>query len=64
MGTSSEPGSARVSRVGDSAIARQNEDYPWVWTQDDDYRKESSFGATPKPARVTHALPTCVNHEG
>jgi len=27
----------------DSGVARQNEDYPWIWTQDDDYREESSF---------------------
>ena len=27
----------------DSGVARQNEDYPWVWTQDDERRKESSF---------------------
>jgi hypothetical protein len=27
----------------DSSIAGQNEDYPWVWTQDDEHRKESSF---------------------
>ena len=27
----------------DSGVAGQNEDYPWVWTQDDEYRRESSF---------------------
>ncbi|PYL44537.1 MAG: hypothetical protein DMF42_00680 [Verrucomicrobia bacterium] len=27
----------------DSGLARQSEDYPWVWTQDDEYREESSF---------------------
>jgi REP element-mobilizing transposase RayT len=27
----------------DSGVAKQNQDYPWVWTQDDDARKESSF---------------------
>jgi putative transposase len=27
----------------DAGIARQNEDYPWVWTQDDEYRGGSSF---------------------
>jgi RecG-like helicase/REP element-mobilizing transposase RayT len=27
----------------DSGVAGQNEDYPWIWTQDDEYRKESSF---------------------
>jgi RecG-like helicase/REP element-mobilizing transposase RayT len=27
----------------DTNIAGQNEDYPWVWTQQDEYRKESSF---------------------
>ncbi|MGC2627691.1 MAG: transposase [Candidatus Udaeobacter sp.] len=27
----------------DSGVAKQNQDYPWVWTQDDEWRKESSF---------------------
>jgi putative transposase len=27
----------------DSGVARQNRDYPWAWTQDDETRKESSF---------------------
>jgi len=27
----------------DSGVARQNEDYPWVWAQEDDRRKESPF---------------------
>jgi RecG-like helicase/REP element-mobilizing transposase RayT len=27
----------------DSGVAKQNADYPWVWTQDDEHRKESSF---------------------
>jgi len=27
----------------DSGVVRQNQDYPWVWTQDDDARRESSF---------------------
>jgi RecG-like helicase/REP element-mobilizing transposase RayT len=27
----------------DSGAARQNEDYPWVWVQEDDRRKESPF---------------------
>ncbi|HYY35987.1 MAG TPA: transposase [Candidatus Binatia bacterium] len=26
-----------------SGVAGQSEDYPWVWTQDDEYRRESSF---------------------
>jgi REP element-mobilizing transposase RayT len=26
-----------------SGVAEQNADYPWVWTQDDEYRKGSSF---------------------
>ena len=34
----------------DSGVARQNEDYPWVWAQEDDRRKEIRF-------RGTHALP-------
>jgi RecG-like helicase/REP element-mobilizing transposase RayT len=27
----------------DSGVAQQNEDYPWVWVQEDDRRKKSSF---------------------
>ncbi len=27
----------------DTGVAGQNEDYSWVWTQEDEYRKESSF---------------------
>jgi len=27
----------------DSGVAKQNEDYPWVWTQHDEARNESSF---------------------
>jgi hypothetical protein len=27
----------------DSGVAGQNEDYPWVWTQDDQARSERSF---------------------
>ena len=27
----------------DSDVAKQNEDYLWIWTQDDERRKESSF---------------------
>ena len=27
----------------DSGVAKQNQDYLWVWTQDDERRKESSF---------------------
>jgi REP element-mobilizing transposase RayT len=27
----------------DAAVARQNEDYPWIWTQDDERRRKSSF---------------------
>ena len=26
-----------------SGVAKQNEDYPWIWTQDDEARNESSF---------------------
>jgi putative transposase len=32
-----------VRNPWDSGVAGQNEDYPWVWTQDDEYRRESSF---------------------
>src|SRR5437016_7721722 len=27
----------------DAGIAKQNEDYPWIWTQDDDARNERPF---------------------
>lgn len=27
----------------DSGVAQQNSDYPWIWSQDDAVRKESSF---------------------
>jgi len=27
----------------DSGVAQHNEPYPWVWTEDDEYRNESSF---------------------
>jgi REP element-mobilizing transposase RayT len=27
----------------DSGVVGQNEDYPWVWTQGDEYRRENSF---------------------
>jgi hypothetical protein len=27
----------------DSGVPAQNEDYPWIWTQDDEARMESSF---------------------
>jgi RecG-like helicase/REP element-mobilizing transposase RayT len=43
----------------DAGVARPNEDYPWVWTQEDEYRKESSSrrdGATStRDARATRA---------
>jgi RecG-like helicase/REP element-mobilizing transposase RayT len=27
----------------DAGVAKQNEDYPWVWTQEDEFRRESSL---------------------
>ena len=27
----------------DSGVAKQNQDYPWIWTQHDEARDESSF---------------------
>ncbi|HWM23363.1 MAG TPA: DEAD/DEAH box helicase [Chthoniobacterales bacterium] len=43
----------------EAGVAGQNEDYPWVWTQEDDRRKESSSrrdGATStRDARATQA---------
>ena len=31
-----------VRNPWDSEVVGQNEDYPWIWTQEDEYRKESS----------------------
>jgi RecG-like helicase/REP element-mobilizing transposase RayT len=31
-----------VRNPWDSDVVGQNEDYPWIWTQEDEYRKESS----------------------
>ena len=47
----------------DSGVAKQNEDYPWIWTQHDEAGNESSFRRTPKPARAARALPTGANHD-
>jgi RecG-like helicase/REP element-mobilizing transposase RayT len=45
----------------ETGVAEQNEDYPWVWTQDDEARKESSFrrGAetSTRDACATQAIP-------
>ena len=36
----------------DAGVAGQNEDYPWIWTQDDECAQSgSSFGAMRQPAR-------------
>ena len=32
-----------LRNLWDSGVAKQNQDYPWVWTQDDERRKESLF---------------------
>jgi RecG-like helicase/REP element-mobilizing transposase RayT len=43
----------------DAGVARPNEDYPWVWTQEDEYRKESSSrrdrATSTRDARATRA---------
>jgi RecG-like helicase/REP element-mobilizing transposase RayT len=45
----------------ETGVAGQNEDYPWVWTQDDEARKESSFRCdaetSTRDARATQTLP-------
>jgi REP element-mobilizing transposase RayT len=44
----------------DSRVAKQNEDYPWVWTQDDDVREESSF----RRDAETSTRDACVTQTG
>ena len=43
----------------DAGVAGQNEDYPWVWTQEDEGRRESSFRrdaeTSARDARATQA---------
>src|SRR5207244_8087796 len=43
----------------DSGLASQSEDYPWVWTQEDEYRMESSSrrdsATSPRDACATQA---------
>jgi RecG-like helicase/REP element-mobilizing transposase RayT len=43
----------------DSGVAEQNEDYPWVWAQEDERRKESPF---PRDAE-TNARDACATRK-
>jgi putative transposase len=43
----------------DAGVAGQNEDYPWVWTQDDDCREESSF----RRDAETSTRDACATHK-
>ena len=47
----------------DSAMARQNEDYRGSGRRMTNIAGKVRVGATPKPARVTCALPRSVNHD-
>jgi hypothetical protein len=54
----------------DSGVARQNNDYPWVWTQDDEGRKESSFrrdaaatDAKQRPGFPISTREACATHD-
>ncbi len=50
-------GSARVSRAGDGVLAVANFPFPMQPALRDSFTIRDCFGATPKPARETRALP-------
>ena len=50
-------GSARVSRVGERVLTIANFPSQFVTSPSSDNQKKDRFGATPKPARETRALP-------
>jgi REP element-mobilizing transposase RayT len=49
-----------LSNPWDSGVAQQNQNYPWVWTQDDEARKKRSFrrDAAATDARQRPGFPT------
>ena len=55
-------GSARVSRAGERVLAIVNFSCKFVSAQAKDTERKACFGATPKPARETRALPQAVRH--
>ena len=50
-------GSTRVSRAGERVLAIANFPSQFVTSPSSDVQKKDRFGATPKPARETRALP-------
>jgi hypothetical protein len=57
MSGSHFPGSARVSRVGDGVLAVASFAFPTQPAPPGPLTIKDRFGATPKPARETRALP-------
>ena len=50
----------------DAGVARQSQDYPWLWTPEDEFRKKVRRAGTARPARETRALPdhlTATRHD-
>jgi hypothetical protein len=54
-------GSARVSRAGERVLAIANFSLDSILLTETGTEKKDCFGATPKPARETRALPGGVN---
>ena len=54
-------GSARVSRAGEPVLAIANFSLDSIMLTEAETETKDCFGATPKPARETRALPGGVN---
>jgi ATP-dependent DNA helicase RecG len=50
-----------VRNPWNSGVAKRNEDYPWIWTQDDEARNESSFRRDAETS-TRDACATQTNH--
>jgi len=59
--TSFQLGSARVSRAGERVLTIANFSLDSIMLTEAGIETKDCFGATPKPARKTHALPGGVN---
>ena len=59
--TSFQLGSARVSRAGERVLAIANFSWNSILLTEAGTETKDCFGATPKPARETRALPGGVN---
>ena len=59
--TSFQLGSARVSRAGERVLAIANFSWNSILLTEAGTETKDCFGATPKPARETRALPEGVN---